>query len=289
MLAIVLPLIILPMLILAAVGFISSSREAARTSIRYLKQRENDLRTIAENPSIPNYFTNQAYDLIEEAEVYRQELEHSLKRFVERSNSVEQIYLQIRYIHPEGEEIAKVLEGQISSDRGQVAEVPFFYAAKQLEPDEIYMSPIGPQMMYAMPVYQTEIGSPTTVFQGIVVLDFVYPLQDFQRTKRVIARTFLIITIVSFLAALGVFILFSSTHITRPLSRLLAATQGMAKGHFQRKITDIPGYELSKLADGFNRMAEDLSVLIKELEHRNELSRAAISTRDLEQILATVV
>ncbi|MCP4376143.1 MAG: hypothetical protein GY794_08230, partial [bacterium] len=52
MLAIVLPLIILPMLILAAVGFISSSREAARTSIRYLKQRENDLRTIAENPSI---------------------------------------------------------------------------------------------------------------------------------------------------------------------------------------------------------------------------------------------
>ncbi|MCP4398654.1 MAG: hypothetical protein GY801_15320 [bacterium] len=58
MLAIVLPLIILPMLILAAVGFISSSREAARTSIRYLKQRENDLRTIAENPSIPNYFTN---------------------------------------------------------------------------------------------------------------------------------------------------------------------------------------------------------------------------------------
>ncbi len=58
MLVIILPLIILPMLILAVVGFISSSREAARTSIRYLKQRENDLRTIAENPSIPNYFTN---------------------------------------------------------------------------------------------------------------------------------------------------------------------------------------------------------------------------------------
>ncbi|MCP4284254.1 MAG: HAMP domain-containing protein, partial [Gammaproteobacteria bacterium] len=261
MLVIILPLIILPMLILAAVGFISSSREAARTSIRYLKQRENDLRTIAENPSIPNYFTNQAYDLVEEAEVYRQELELSLKRFVERSNSVEQTYLQVRYLNPEGEEIAKVVEGQISSDRDQVADVPFFYAAKQLGPDEVYASPIGPQMVYAMPVYQTEIGSSATVLQGIAALDFIYPLQDFQRTKRVIAQTFLIITIVSFLAALGVFILFSSRHITRPISRLLAATQGMAKGHFQRKITDIPGYELSKLADGFNRMAEDLSVL----------------------------
>lgn len=43
MLVIILPLIVIPMLILAAVGFITSSREAAKTSIRYLKQRENDL------------------------------------------------------------------------------------------------------------------------------------------------------------------------------------------------------------------------------------------------------
>ena len=48
MLAIILPLIVIPMMILATVGFITASREAAKTSSRYLKQRENDLRTIAE-------------------------------------------------------------------------------------------------------------------------------------------------------------------------------------------------------------------------------------------------
>ena len=91
-------------------------------------------------------------------------------------------------------------------------------------------------------------------------------------TTVVIARTFLIVTLISFLAASAIFILFASTHITHPISRLLVATQGMAKGNFQSKITDIPGNELGQLADGFNRMAEDLSTLIKELEHRNKLA-----------------
>jgi len=55
----------------------ASHREAAKTSTRYLAQRENDLRTLAENAAIPNYFKNRTYGLTEEAEVYRRELERS--------------------------------------------------------------------------------------------------------------------------------------------------------------------------------------------------------------------
>jgi len=91
-LVIILPLIIVPMLILATVGFVTSSREAAKTASRYLSQRETDLRTIAENPAIPSYFNNKSYGLTEEAEVARRELERSLKRFADRSNSIELIY-----------------------------------------------------------------------------------------------------------------------------------------------------------------------------------------------------
>ena len=107
MLAIILPLIVIPMLILATVGFITASREAAKTSSRYLKQRENDLRTIAENPAIRDYFNNQIYGLTEEAEVYRRELERSLKRFADRSNSIELIYPQVRFVDQRGEETAR--------------------------------------------------------------------------------------------------------------------------------------------------------------------------------------
>ena len=54
MLLIIVPLIVIPLLLLAAVGFIATSDEAAKTSSRYLKQRDNDLRTIAENLAMHN-------------------------------------------------------------------------------------------------------------------------------------------------------------------------------------------------------------------------------------------
>ncbi|NIR28492.1 MAG: hypothetical protein GWN84_04030, partial [Gammaproteobacteria bacterium] len=125
MLVIILPLVAVPMLILAAVGYVTSSREASQTSVRYLKQRETDLRTIAENPSIQNYFSNMAYGLIEEADVYRVELARSLRRFAARSNSVELVYSQVRYVDQEGMEVVKVIEGEISNRRLRVAEAPF--------------------------------------------------------------------------------------------------------------------------------------------------------------------
>jgi hypothetical protein len=109
MLLIIVPLIVVPMLILAIVGFIAASGEAAKTSTRYLAQRENDLRTIAENLAIRDYYFNQVYGLTDEAEVYRRGLERSLKRFADRSNSVELIYTQVRYVDQRGGEVAKVL------------------------------------------------------------------------------------------------------------------------------------------------------------------------------------
>ena len=98
LLVIILPLIVIPMMILAVVGFNTSSREAGKTGTRYLNQRENDLRTLAENPSILNYYLNRMYSLADETEAYRKDLERSLKRFADRANSIELIYLQVRYV-----------------------------------------------------------------------------------------------------------------------------------------------------------------------------------------------
>src|SRR5438552_9898835 len=138
MLLIIVPLIVVPMLILAIVGFLTASGEAAKTSIRYLKQRENDLRTIAENLPIRDYYSNQVYGLTDEAEVYRRVLERSLKRFADRSNSSEPIYTQVRYVDQRGVEVVKILYplkeaaaggvGHVSSERQQVTQAPCFSA-----------------------------------------------------------------------------------------------------------------------------------------------------------------
>jgi signal transduction histidine kinase/DNA-binding response OmpR family regulator len=277
MLVIILPLIVMPMLILAAVGFITSSREAAKISTRYLKQRENDLRTLAENPTIRDYFNNQVYGLREEAEVYRLQLEHSLRRFAERSNSIELIYPQIRYVDPRGEEVAKVVKSQISSDRGRVAEAPFFGAVKDLPPGETYLSPEGPTMIYAMPVYQPGGVGRDPTFQGVVVLDFVYPLQDFARTTAVIARTFVIITGLS----LGIALFLTITRVRRltdPIRRLAEAAHRIAAGQRSVTVAIDSSDEVGRLAQAFNEMAASLG------QNEIALQRKVVETTTLYEI-----
>jgi signal transduction histidine kinase/DNA-binding response OmpR family regulator len=277
MLVIILPLVGLPVLILAAVGFVTSSREAAKASSRYLTQRETDLRTLAENPAIPNFFNNKAYGLTEEAEVSRRELEASFKRFVDRSNSIEAIYPEVRYVDSVGEEIVKVVNGQIHADRGHVAQAPFFVASKRLAPGEAYLSAVGSRMIYAMPVYQAGSEGQPPVFVGAVVLDFVYPIQDFQRTTAVIGRTFLLITGIS----LGIALLLTVNRVRRlsdPVRRLAEAANRLAAGQRPVVVAIDAGDEIGRLGQAFNEMALSLG--------RNEaaLRRKISETRTLYEI-----
>src|SRR5271169_3116983 len=140
MLAIILPLVAIPMIVLGSVGYVVSAGQATTSGARYLKERASDLQTISENPSIRDYFENRYYGLSEEAEVYRQEIERSLLRFVDRMNHNELIYRQVRYVDNQGREIAKVADGAVEPNRTNVS-TPFFAAVKELPPGGMYVSP----------------------------------------------------------------------------------------------------------------------------------------------------
>ena len=276
-LVIILPLIIVPMLILATVGFVTSSREAAKTASRYLSQRETDLRTIAENPAIPSYFNNKSYGLTEEAEVARRELERSLKRFADRSNSIELIYPEVRYVDERGDEIAKVVDGRIRDDRVHIRNAPFFAVLKRLRSDEAYLSPVAARMIYAIPVYQSGGDGRASVFQGAVVLDFVYPIKEFRRTTVVIAGTFLVITALSLSIAL--FLTINRVRrLTNPIRRLAEAANLIAAGQRSVNVAIDSKDEVGRLATSFNAMAASLE--------RNEiaLERKVSETRTLYEI-----
>jgi signal transduction histidine kinase/DNA-binding response OmpR family regulator len=277
MLVIILPLIVIPMLILAAIGFITSSREAAKISTRYLLQRETDLRTLAEHPAIPGYFNNKNYGLTEEAEVSRRELERSFKRFADRSNSIDVVYPQVRYVDPRGEEIAKVVDGRIVSERGSAADAPFFAAVKQLAQGDVYLSPVAARRTYAMPVHQPATADRPPAFLGTVVLDFTYPLQEFQRTTAVIGWTFVIITAVSL--GIAVFLVVNRVgRLTNPIRRLAEAANRIAGGQRAVTVAIDSQDEIGRLANSFNEMATSLD--------RNEaaLQRKVDETRTLYEI-----
>jgi signal transduction histidine kinase len=266
------------MLIRAAVGFSTSSHEARKMSLRYLNQREKDLRTLGENPSILNYCLNRTYGLAEEAEEYRQQLERSLKRFADLANTIELIYPQVRYVDGHGQEIAKVIENQIASDRGQVTGEPFFQAAKQLGPGEIHLSPIGPQMLCAIPtIYQEEGYDEAPTFYGAVVLDFVYPINTFQRTQMVIARTFLVITILSL--GIALFLIINRVRrLTGPVRSLAEAANLIASGERSIQVEIDSRDEVGRLATSFNEMAASLE------QNEEALQRKVVESRTLYEI-----
>jgi signal transduction histidine kinase len=212
---------------------------------------------IAENPSIRDYFDNRYYGLLEEAEVYRGELELSLLRFVGRMNRNETIYREVRYVDDNGREIAKITDGTIDRHRADVSDRPFFQAAKRLSSGDMYVSPTGPTMTYAMPVYEASGGEQAPAFQGAVVLDFVYPIADFQRSARFIAVSFFVITAASLVGAL---LLTGSRvrRLARPIRRLAAAADQIAEGRRDIAVTIETKDEVGRLAQSFNEMAAAL-------------------------------
>jgi signal transduction histidine kinase/CheY-like chemotaxis protein len=288
MLLLVVPLIVVPMLILVIVGYLTASGEAAKTSTRYLNQRQNDLRTLAENLAVRDYYFNQVYGLTDEAEVYRRAMERSLKRFADRSNSSELIYTQVRYVNPRGIEAVKIRYAQeqaaapghlglISTDHQQVTQAPFFTAVRVLEAQQVYLSPLGPTMTVAMPLYQSGEGKQAPTFLGAVVLNFIYPLREFHRTRVVILLWFVILTALS----LGIALLLTVNRVRRlanPIRRLAEAANRIAAGQRSVTVEHDANDEIGVLAQSFNDMARSLET------QEAALQRKVVETTTLYEI-----
>ena len=295
MLAIMLPLVAIPMIVLGSVGYIVSSGQAATSGARYLKERANDLYTIGENPSIRDYFENRYYGLLEEAEVYRQEIERSLLRFVDRINRNELIYRQVSYVDNQGLEIAKVTDGAINPNRRDVSAAGFFQAVKRLPNGGMYASPTGGDMTYALPVYDTSGGEQKPTLLGAMVVDFSYPIDDFQRSARFIAISFFIIT--AFSLAGGLLLTINRVRrLTRPIRHLANATDQIAAGRRDIAVEASTRDEVGRLAQSFTEMAaalkwneEALQRKITEATALYEIGQEISAQVNLEPTLELIV
>ncbi len=286
MLIIILPLIVTPMIIAALVGFLTASREASKTSARYLTQRENDLRTLAENLDISGYYYNQLYGLTDEAEIYRQALEQTLKRFADRSNRDELIYPLVRYLDHRGQAVVTISTETVPQLRATTTPLsdpeiddPMAWLAQvqQLAADAIYRSLIQPLMRYAVPIYKADDAGHNPRFIGSVVLDFTYPLQEFRRAKWAIPATFGIITALSLALAL-VLTISRVRHLTQPIQRLAEAANLIAAGERKVTVDAHADDEIGSLAQSFNDMSHSLE------RHETELQRRVVEISTLYDI-----
>ena len=257
MLAIILPLVAIPMIVLGTVGYVASAGQAETSGARYLNDRSNDLQTISENPSIRDYFVNRYYGLAEEAEVYRRDLERSLARLADRINRNELIYRQIRYIDDQGREIAKVVDGAIDQHHEDLSNSQIFQATRKLPPGEMYRSSVSPLMTFAIPVYETNASKQSPDLLGVVMLDFVYPIEDFKRSARYIANSFFVIAATSLVGAL----LLTTNRVrrfTRPIRHLASAADQISAGRRDIEVDIHTKDEVGRLSQSFNRMTAAL-------------------------------
>ncbi len=73
--------------------------------------------------------------------------------------------------------------------------------------------------------------------------------------------------------------------VMRPLRRLDAAARRLAKGHFDQRLATAGHDELSELARQFNRMADELETLYREMERRVEdASRELVRSERLASV-----
>ena len=87
----------------------SMAEQTSLTLEAFFEQRNRDLESLTEVPLLSDYRQNVAYDLLQEAETYRYEIEQYFLKFSNRTP----LYDLIMYVDPNGHPVAVVKEGQV--------------------------------------------------------------------------------------------------------------------------------------------------------------------------------
>jgi signal transduction histidine kinase len=249
-----LPLLIIPVVILAAVGFISASRESEKTSARYLAQRENDLRVLADNPAIRDYYFNRYYKLEEEAALFREQIERRFREFYERANENEPVYRHLRYIAPNFDVLISYGKPKID-DKADAESI--IAAVVSLSNDRLFASEPGLEMVYALPIREPRQDG-SNAFLGALAVDFHYPRDEFHRTTVIIAQTFAAISIGGLMIAIPLLII-QFRWLTRPLRDLSEAADSIAAGDRLVTVDIVSRDEIGRVGQSFNRMSQSLA------------------------------
>ncbi|MDJ0896465.1 MAG: ATP-binding protein [Alphaproteobacteria bacterium] len=272
MLVVILPLVIVPVLVLGLVGFVTASRQAEDEGARFLRQRENDLRLLADNTAIRDYFYNDRYGLVEEASLYRDEIRSLLTRFVERGNARQDVYLGASYVGASGMEIVAIGPEGDTAPPANLSSEAFWSSLAELGGSDYYASDLSEQMSYVLPIFEP-LGATDRLFLGAIKLDFTYPRGEFEATRQVIASTFVITTIAGLTVA-GFLIILVVGRLTAPIRGLSTAADRIASGDRSILVESGSADEIGNLAQSFNRMAASLGEQEEALRRRGDENAA---------------
>ncbi|MFD0676540.1 MULTISPECIES: cache domain-containing sensor histidine kinase [unclassified Paenibacillus] len=100
-------------------------------------------------------------------------------------------------------------------------------------------------------------------YSGLKVIDFIPVDSLLSETKKL--RNFTIVIAVIFVVAAIILSFIFSYHLSSPLIRLKQKMQLLERGQFNQSVPVMSQDEIGQLSRGFNRMAEEINHLIKEV------------------------
>jgi PAS domain S-box-containing protein len=278
----------------------------------YMRQRSQDLQTVAESPLFADYYNNRDYGLAQEAESYRREIERYLLNFVKRT----QAYTSARYMDERGRVVCRTLgissskslpfstklRNAAGDDRGLVV-LEAGFAPIEMMIGRVNVGPSGwvsiidsrRGLLIGRPIPSGPgwivSSAPVPELGGSIVIvaseaDFLRPLAEIKHLTGALA------VVCGLLVTLAIYIRVRA--LTEPLGRLVSATKRITEGRLGERVFVRSGDELAALAHAFNEMAKSLQHRERELENRvrqleslEELQSAVLGRSSKDEILRT--
>lgn len=272
MLVAILPLLFIQVVMVGGLTIFFAIQEFNTNVNQFNQQRQNDILTLSENPDILNYVQNIHYDLFDEATIYKNNLEELFDIIIKRThNKKGYIYNKISFIDQNGSVVALKDTTNPTHEYKNVSKESYFINSKKAKQNEIDIETLNKdsRLIYT-PLYLDVDGNGKREFSGILLFEYKFPLDEFEKA------TIISIILTSILIIIGIAIILATIKVvkklTEPVNELVSTTQQISTGNLTARASISSQDEIGQLAESFNRMADDLDHNIKELEeYKNEL------------------
>lgn len=268
----ILPLIIIPILLVGAFATYLTSREAVENNNEFLERRRSDIIVISENSFINNYFQHLNYGLQTEAEIDRKNFEKYVSNFTNRGKHLE-IYAEFSAVNKNGDEIAKIVEGNSSKDYTNIKDESYFKKLANVKKGTYLEKEIdGEHRMFVTPIIMDN------TFEGGIIAIVNYSFADFTITSIILGSATGVVIILTLIITLMI-IIKNINKITKPIVKLKDTAEIVSTGNYNVTIGDINTKdEIEVLANTFNEM------IIKVKKYSNHLEEmVAQRTKELNE------
>jgi signal transduction histidine kinase len=294
LLAVMLPLVVVPLLACGVLIYLVLNWWALEGSRNFLDERQMELRQFVERPTQPApaqvLRALAANPEGEEARRLYLQFQNYVQAYFRSLQAANGTYLALRIFDANEREMFRAPVPLPAEAHAAPELAPVLARSRNLRPGQPpFATEPAERMASAYPVMgrPASENAPTvgeqapSEFLGTAVLEYRYPLAAFRRQARLVTIVSTGITVV--LVALAAFLVTRAVRsLVDPVEALARASEAVSGGDLSARAPVVSDDEIGRLAATFNEMTERLAVTIQALEELNQQLEEKVEARTAE-------